>query len=53
MDADLMSLIGNYGFPIFVTCWFMFRTEKIIGRNTDALDKLSNIVEELCKKRKI
>ena len=51
MEADFLTIIGNYGFPIFVTLWFMFRTEKIINRNSEAIEKLSDIVSELCKKK--
>lgn len=48
MDLELVNIIGNYGFPVFVTLWFMFRTEKIINRNTEAIDKMGDMVEQLC-----
>jgi len=53
MVEEYIQILRDFGFPIFVCFWFMFRTEKIIGRNTEALDKLSDIVTTLCKKRKI
>lgn len=40
----LLNLIGNYGFPIVVALWFMFRTEKVIKGNTEALIKMTDIV---------
>ena len=52
VETEFLSLVGNYGFPILVTMWFMFRTEKIIIRNTEAIDKLSGMVEQLCVKKK-
>ena len=36
-----VELIGTYGFPVFVCLWFMFRTEKIIKANTEAIIKLT------------
>ena len=41
---EYLTLIGQYGFPIFICIWFMFRTEKIINANTAAIEKLSDIV---------
>jgi len=49
MEEEIIVLLRDFGFPIFVCLWFMFRTEKIIGRNTDALNKLGEIVAQLCK----
>ena len=40
IESEALQIIGSYGFPIFITCWFMFRTEKVIGRNTEAFEKL-------------
>ena len=42
MIEDLMTTenITQLGFPIFVCIWFMFRTEKIIKANTDAINEL-------------
>lgn len=51
MEMELINILANYGFPVFITCWFMFRTEKIIGRNSDAIEKLSDMVTNLCNKR--
>lgn len=44
---DYVSLIGSLGFPIFVSLWFMLRTEKVIQSNTEAL---TMIKEEIKKK---
>ena len=50
IESDILMIIGNYGFPIFVTIWFMFRTEKVIGKNTEALVAIHEVVERCQKK---
>ena len=52
VEAELLTIIGNYGFPIFITVWFMFRTEKVISRNTEATLQLKDMVENLCNNHK-
>lgn len=39
MDVTTLGIdiIGTYGFPVFVSLWFMFRTEKVISANTEVL----------------
>ena len=49
MVTDWINLIQDVGFPIFVVVWFMFRTEKIIQANTEAIIALSAVVRELCE----
>jgi hypothetical protein len=39
-----LPLIAQYGFPIVMCLWFMFRTEKIISANTEAINKITDIV---------
>lgn len=43
---EYLEMIGTYGFPIFMCLWFMFRTEKIINRNTDVLERLADVMEK-------
>ena len=40
MELDIVSLIQNLGFPIFVCLYFMLRFEKILKANTEALHAL-------------
>ena len=41
MSEDvIINLISQVGFPIVICCWFMFRTEKVINTNTQALNKI-------------
>lgn len=37
---EITSLISTVGFPIFMVVWFMVRTEKVINRNTDAVNNM-------------
>ena len=41
IDKEILSLIQTVGFPIVMVIWFMMRTEKVIDRNTMALDNLT------------
>ena len=34
---EIVDVISTVGFPIFITMWFMIRTEKVIQNNTKAL----------------
>lgn len=36
MTIDPIAIISQVGFPIFICCWFMLRTEKVIKNNTKA-----------------
>lgn len=47
---EIISLISSVGFPIVMCLWFMFRTEKVMNRNTEATEKLSLILESLERK---
>jgi len=42
MIEEYLPIISNYGFPIFVCLYFMFRFEKILKHNTDALNAILN-----------
>lgn len=44
---DLENLVGQLAFPIIVSLWFMFRTEKFIQINTEATQKLNLTLEKL------
>lgn len=49
LEQELIPLIGSLGFPIVVCLWFMFRTEKVISANTEALNQIKGVLED-CKK---
>jgi len=45
MMEEYLNLISNFGFPIFVCFYFMFRFEKILKANTEALRGLMNKIK--------
>ena len=42
---NIINLIQTLGFPIFVVLWFMWRTEKVITANTEAIYKSAEILK--------
>lgn len=50
MESELINLISTVGFPIVITGWFMFHTEKILAANTEAIGKLTEVILEMNKK---
>ena len=46
---QIISLISTFGFPIVMCLWFMFRSEKIISKNTNAIDNLALILKTKLK----
>lgn len=51
MDTEIISIIRDLGFPIFICLWLIFRTEKIIQKNTDAIRNIGKIIYK-CKIKK-
>jgi hypothetical protein len=47
----LKEFLYNFGFPIFVVLWFMFRTERILKENTQALNKISETLAILQRRK--
>ena len=41
---DLVTLIGNVGFPVAVTSYLLVKLEKQIVNMTDSVNKLNNII---------
>jgi hypothetical protein len=50
VEMEIVNVISNFGFPIAICLWFMFRTEKSIKNNTDALNSIREVIT-LCKKK--
>lgn len=46
IETSYLDVISSVGFPIFVALWFMMRTEKVIGNNTRALDRVEQIISK-------
>lgn len=50
METEIISLISNVGFPIAIATYFIFRTEKVIDSNTQALTRVSEVLNNCNKK---
>jgi hypothetical protein len=47
--VDAAALLREFGFPIFVSVWFMWRIEKRMDRFTDAIQDLLLTVTVMAK----
>jgi len=47
--TDIVGLLREFGFPIFVSLWFMWRVEKRMDRFTDAIQNLLTAVTVMAK----
>ncbi len=47
--VDVLALLREFGFPIFVAVWFMWRLEKRLDRYTEQIEKLSQVVALMAK----
>lgn len=46
---DAVGIIREFGFPVFVALWFMWRVEKRMDRFTDAIQNLLTAVTIMAK----
>lgn len=46
---DIIALIREFGFPVFVAVWFMWRIENRLDRFTEQIEKLYTVVTVLTK----
>ena len=44
-----VALLREFGFPVFVACWFMWRLEKRLDRSNELLSKLMEGIALLAK----
>lgn len=49
IESEMIQMISQVGFPIAITMWFMFRTEKVITNNTDIMGEIKTLMVN-CKK---
>ena len=45
MESELLQLISQYGFPIVICIYLLITRDKIIAKNTEAIDHLADIIE--------
>jgi len=50
IETELVTFISQVGFPIAITIYLLISRDKIITRNSEALEKLGDVVAELCRK---
>lgn len=48
-SGDAVGLLREFGFPIFVSLWFMWRVEKRMDRFTEAIQQLLTAVTVMAK----
>ena len=44
MAVDLIDIISNVGFPIAMCVYFVFKVEKSINNNTQALQEVQKVM---------
>ena len=49
VSVGVIALLREFGFPVFVTLWFMWRIEKKIDKFTEQIEKLITIVTVMTK----
>lgn len=47
--TDITALLREFGFPIFVSLWFMWRLEKRLDAFTESIQKLLTVVTVMSK----
>ena len=45
MIEDYLRYLSEFGFPVFVCLYFMFRFEKILKSNTDAIKEMIILIK--------
>jgi hypothetical protein len=48
---DIYTIISSLGFPIAISIYLLITRDKIIQANTCALDKLSDLIEDMVNKK--
>jgi hypothetical protein len=47
--GDVLGILREFGFPVFVALWFMWRVEKRMDRFTDSIQNLLTAVTIMAK----
>ena len=47
IEEQILKVVLENGLLGLVVCWFMFRNEKLIKSNTEALISMQNIIKRL------
>ena len=49
-EIALNQILREFGLPVVIIFWFMFRTEKVIQKMTDAFTEMNATMLKLCEK---
>lgn len=49
MEQELVTLIGNVGFPIAICIYLLLTRDKVIAKNTEAIARLTDLIEDQIK----
>lgn len=52
MESELVTLIGQFGFPIAISIYLLITRDKTISQNTQAIQELKAAIAQLCEKNK-
>ena len=52
METDIFNIISNFGFPITMVMYFVFRMEKILREHTEAINQLTIILNSIISVRR-
>lgn len=52
LESEIATMISQVGFPIAISIYLLITRDKVINRNSEALDNLSDVVEKLCQQKK-
>ena len=44
MESDILTIIGQFGFPIAVAVFVLVRMETTVKKNTEALQELKTVI---------
>lgn len=48
--VEVLECVNNFGFPIVISLYFIFKVEKVVQNNTRALTEVSLTIQH-CKKK--
>jgi len=51
VEAEVISWVGQLGFPIAITIFLLFKGAAVIERNTEAIYQLKDAIVELKSRR--
>lgn len=50
IESEFVQVLGNFGFPVALVIYLLFRFEKRIDKLRESIDKLSEIINDMNRK---